>query len=112
MRTFGSHGVECAGPERPGRERESMSVWLEQARSFPNGVVATPHYLASNAGLAMLASGGDAGDAAPAPHPLLGGVAAYMCGGGGGPPAIAGGGHVNASRGARAAPPGRGPPPG
>ena len=27
-----------------------MSVWLEQARSYPNGVVATPHYLAIERG--------------------------------------------------------------
>ena len=49
-----------------------MSVWLEQARSYPNGVVATPHYLATSAGLAMLASGGNAIDAALAANLVLG----------------------------------------
>ena len=27
-----------------------VSVWLEEARAYPNGVVCTPHYLASAAG--------------------------------------------------------------
>ncbi|HET7868523.1 MAG TPA: gamma-glutamyltransferase family protein [Burkholderiaceae bacterium] len=40
------------------------SVWLQEARAYPSGVVATPHYLASNAGAAMLADGGNAVDAA------------------------------------------------
>ena len=40
------------------RSRTVVSVWLEQARSYPSGVVATPHYLATSAGLAMLAGGG------------------------------------------------------
>src|SRR5712691_3161009 len=60
-----------------------MSVWLEQARGYPDGVVATPHYLASNAGAAMLAEGGNAVDAAVAANLVLGVVTPYMCGFGG-----------------------------
>src|SRR6476646_154242 len=76
-----------------------MSVWLEHARSFPNGVVATPHYLASNAGLAVLASGGNAVDAAVAANLVLGVVTPYMCGVGGDLLAIVWDGDVNAYRG-------------
>ena len=83
-----------------------MSVWLEQARSFPNGVVATPHYLASNAGLAMLASGGNAVDAALAANLVLGVVTPYMCGVGGDLLAIVWDGDVNAYRGVGRAPAG------
>ena len=60
-----------------------MSVWLEQARAYPKGVVATPHYLATSAGLAMLAGGGNAVDAALAANLVLGVVTPYMCGVGG-----------------------------
>src|SRR4051812_45712755 len=83
-----------------------MSVWLDQARSFPNGVVATPHYLASSAGLAMLASGGNAVDAALAANLVLGVVTPYMCGVGGDLLAVVWDGEVNAYRGVGRAPAG------
>ena len=76
-----------------------MSVWLEQARSYPSGVVATPHYLATSAGLAMLASGGNAIDAALAANLVLGVVTPYMCGVGGDLLAIVWDGDVQAYRG-------------
>src|SRR3954454_10996868 len=60
-----------------------VSVWLEEARAYPNGVVCTPHYLASAAGAAMLADGGNAIDAAFAANFVLGVVTPYMCGFGG-----------------------------
>ena len=60
-----------------------MSVWLQEARAYPNGVVATPHYLASAAGAAMLADGGNAVDAAVAANLVLAIVTPYMCGFGG-----------------------------
>ena len=50
---------------------------------FPNGCVASPHYLASSAGLGVLADGGNALDAAIATNLVLGVVAPYMCGYGG-----------------------------
>src|ERR1700751_5136019 len=81
-----------------------MRVWLEQARAFPNGVVATPHYLASNAGLAMLASGGNAVDAALAANLVLAVVTPYICGVGGDLLAIVWYGDVNAFRGVGRAP--------
>ena len=83
-----------------------MSVWLEQARAYPNGVVATPHYLASNAGLAMLASGGNAIDAALAANLVLAVVTPYMCGVGGDLLAMVYDGDVNAYRGVGRAPEG------
>jgi gamma-glutamyltranspeptidase/glutathione hydrolase len=58
-------------------------VWLQEARAYPNGVVATPHYLASHAGAAVLADGGNAIDAAIAANLVLGVVVPYMCGFGG-----------------------------
>ena len=48
-----------------------MSVWLQEARAYPNGVVCTPHYLATAAGAAMLADGGNAIDAAFAANFVL-----------------------------------------
>jgi gamma-glutamyltranspeptidase / glutathione hydrolase len=67
---------------------------------FPNGCVASPHYLASSAGLAVLADGGNALDAAIATNLTLGVVSPYMCGYGGdlfaiiwAPPESSGGGQ-------------------
>ncbi|HEY5170411.1 MAG TPA: gamma-glutamyltransferase family protein [Acidimicrobiia bacterium] len=60
-----------------------MSVWLQEARAYPDGVVCTPHYLATSAGAAMLAEGGNAIDAAFAANFVLGVVTPYMCGFGG-----------------------------
>jgi gamma-glutamyltranspeptidase/glutathione hydrolase len=53
------------------------------ARVFANGCVASPHYLASEAGLDVLARGGNALDAALAVNLTLGVVAPYLCGFGG-----------------------------
>jgi gamma-glutamyltranspeptidase / glutathione hydrolase len=54
-----------------------------EAKRFPAGCVASPHYLASAAGLAVLASGGNALDAAIATNLTLGVVTPYLCGYGG-----------------------------
>src|SRR2546421_243708 len=54
-----------------------------EARRFPRGCVASPHHLASSAGLAVLASGGNAVDAAVATNLTLGVVTPYLCGYGG-----------------------------
>src|SRR5918996_6314429 len=53
------------------------------ARRFPRAGVASPPYLASTAGLATLARGGNALDAAIAANLALGVVAPYLCGFGG-----------------------------
>ena len=53
---------------------------MAEAKRFPRGGVATPHYLASSAGLAMLADGGNAIDAAVAANLTLGVVTPYFCG--------------------------------
>jgi gamma-glutamyltranspeptidase/glutathione hydrolase len=82
----------------------SESVWLREARHYSNGVVATPHYLATAAGAAMLASGGNAIDAALASNLTLGVVTPYMCGFGGDLLSIVWDGSVNAYRGVGAAP--------
>lgn len=50
---------------------------------FPHAAVASPHYLASSAGLAVLASGGNAADAAIAMNLVLAVVYPHMCGLGG-----------------------------
>ena len=50
---------------------------------FPRATVATPHYLASAAGLETLAKGGNALDAVIAANLALGVVAPYFCGYGG-----------------------------
>src|SRR5207302_5460111 len=50
---------------------------------FGNACVASPHHLASSAGLAVLASGGNALDAAIATNLTLGVVTPYLCGFGG-----------------------------
>jgi gamma-glutamyltranspeptidase/glutathione hydrolase len=54
-----------------------------EAKRFPNGCVASPHHLASSTGLAVLADGGNAVDAAVAANLTLGVVAPYLCGYGG-----------------------------
>src|SRR5690242_1961132 len=56
---------------------------VSEARAFPNGCLASPHYLASAAGQAVLASGGNAIDAAVAANLVLGVVTPYLCGYGG-----------------------------
>src|SRR5262245_55908625 len=84
----------------------SESVWLREARAYPNGVVATPHYLASSAGAAMLADGGNAVDAALAANLTLAIVTPYMCGFGGDLLTIVWDGAVNAYRGVGRAPAG------
>src|SRR5438132_3448220 len=56
---------------------------MSEAKRFPNGCVASPHYLASAAGLAVLAGGGNALDAAIATNLTLGVVSPYVCGYGG-----------------------------
>src|SRR5436190_1416286 len=61
-------------PEPPG---------AREGRRFPRGCVASPHHLASSAGLAVLASGGNALDAAVATNLALGVLTPYLCGFGG-----------------------------
>ncbi|MBI2168822.1 MAG: gamma-glutamyltransferase [Actinobacteria bacterium] len=53
------------------------------APRFPRACVATPHFLASAAGLEVLAGGGNALDAAIAANLTLGVVAPHLCGYGG-----------------------------
>jgi gamma-glutamyltranspeptidase/glutathione hydrolase len=60
-----------------------MAGFLREARAYPRGAVASPHYLATAAGLATLASGGNAVDAALSTNLVLGVVAPYLCGYGG-----------------------------
>jgi gamma-glutamyltranspeptidase / glutathione hydrolase len=54
-----------------------------RARPFPHVAIATPHYLASAAGLAVFADGGNAVDAIVAANLALGVVVPYRCGYGG-----------------------------
>ncbi len=56
---------------------------MSEPTRFPNGCVASPHHLASSAGLAVLAQGGNAVDAAIAANLTMGVVAPFMCGYGG-----------------------------
>ncbi len=81
-----------------------MSVWLQEARAYPNGAVATPHYLATAAGAHMLADGGNAVDAALAANLVLAVVTPYMCGFGGDLLTMVWDGDVNAYRGVGRAP--------
>src|SRR5690349_8116315 len=70
-------------PKRSRRPWRRSGKFMSEARRFPNGCVASPHYLASAAGLAVLASGGNALDAAIATNLTLGVVSPFMCGYGG-----------------------------
>jgi gamma-glutamyltranspeptidase/glutathione hydrolase len=54
-----------------------------EAHRFSTACLATPHYLATNAGAAVLRSGGNAMDAAITANLVLGVVAPYTCGIGG-----------------------------
>jgi gamma-glutamyltranspeptidase / glutathione hydrolase len=54
-----------------------------EARAFARGCLASPHHLASAAGLDVLAEGGNAVDAAIATNLVLGVVLPYLCGFGG-----------------------------
>lgn len=56
---------------------------MREARRFPECAVVSPHYLASAAGLAAFARGGNAMDAVLAANLALGVVAPYFCGYGG-----------------------------
>ena len=56
---------------------------MRESRRFPRCAVASPHYLASAAGLAAFARGGNAMDAVLAANFALGVVAPYFCGYGG-----------------------------
>jgi gamma-glutamyltranspeptidase/glutathione hydrolase len=62
---------------------------------FPRASLATPHYLASAAGAAVLARGGNAVDAIVAANLALGVVAPYYCGCGGDIFAIVGDGELH-----------------
>src|SRR6516164_4883654 len=53
------------------------------APRYPRAAVASPHYLATASGLAVLADGGNALDAAIATNLTLGVVTPYLCGFGG-----------------------------
>jgi len=74
------------------------------ARRFPTGCVASPHYLASGAGLSVLARGGNAMDAAVAVNLALGVVAPYLCGYGGDLFAMVWDGELHAYNGSGRAP--------
>jgi gamma-glutamyltranspeptidase/glutathione hydrolase len=84
-----------------------MAGFMREARTYPEGVVATPHYLATAAGLNTLAAGGNALDAALAANLVLGVVVPYLCGYGGDVLAIVydgrAHGYIGAGRSARAA---------
>ncbi|MFP4148905.1 MAG: gamma-glutamyltransferase, partial [Nitriliruptoraceae bacterium] len=64
-------------------------------RTFPHGVVVSPHHLASAAGHRVLADGGNAVDAAVAANLVLAVVTPYYCGVGGDLLAIVHDGHAN-----------------
>jgi gamma-glutamyltranspeptidase/glutathione hydrolase len=81
-----------------------MAGFMREARTYPEGAVATPHYLATNAGLATLAAGGNALDAALAANFVLGVVVPYLCGYGGDVLAIVWDGSLHGYIGAGRAP--------
>lgn len=60
-----------------------MTALQPEARRFATACLATPHYLATHAGAAVLRDGGNAMDAAVAANLVLGVVAPYSCGIGG-----------------------------
>ncbi len=60
-----------------------MAIAPSDAHRFGTACLATPHYLATNAGAAVLRDGGNAMDAAIAANLVLGVVAPYTCGIGG-----------------------------
>src|SRR6266540_1679441 len=69
---------------RPDNRLPTREPFLSmESKRFPTACVASPHYLASSAGLAVLASGGNALDAAIATNLTLGVVTPYLCGYGG-----------------------------
>jgi gamma-glutamyltranspeptidase/glutathione hydrolase len=70
------------------------------SRTFVRGAVVTPHYVASAAGLEVLAAGGNAVDAIVAANLALGVVAPYYCGYGGDLFAIVWDGRLHGYRGA------------
>ncbi|HVE92812.1 MAG TPA: gamma-glutamyltransferase [Actinomycetota bacterium] len=77
---------------------------MTEPKLFPRGCVASPHYLASSAGLAVLASGGNALDAAIATNLTLGVVTPYLCGYGGDLFALVWDGSLHAYNGSGRAP--------
>lgn len=79
------------------------------SRWFPNGCVASPHHLASSTGQAVLASGGNAVDAAVAANLVLAVVTPYYCGVGGDLLAIVWDGQANGVQSVGAAPSGATP---
>ena len=86
-----------------------MAGFMREARTYPHGAVASPHYLATAAGLATLASGGNALDAALATNLVLGVVTPYLCGYGGDVLAIVWDGSVHGYVGAGRSPRARRP---
>jgi gamma-glutamyltranspeptidase / glutathione hydrolase len=78
-------------------------------RYLPSGAVASPHHLASAAGQAVLASGGNAVDAAVATNLVLAVVTPYFCGTGGDLLAIVWDGDANGVLSTGAAPAGATP---
>ncbi len=73
--------LAALGRDGGGRRRAGVTPGV--AARFPQAGLATPHYLASGAGAAELARGGNAIDAIVAANLALGVVAPYLCGYGG-----------------------------